>query len=247
MMMRMKAIHESQDPSTGRRPGGKKSQNRVLVLANNLPRGEWIERRIGCATDANILSACLTYRDGLERLSDVRPALVIMDVEDISIDPLHCLKQIKNALPETHVLVISRTGDATLASRSLRAGASAYLTAEEADALLDIAIAHIGSGSRYVSEEIMQGILHGMVESGSGENRLPIEVLSDREMVVFQLIGQGRTFREIADELGVNIKTVATHCNNIRRKLHSRDNRHLTRISRNWVAERDQREPSPKH
>ena len=84
----------------------------------------------------------------------------------------------------------------------------------------------------------MQGILHGMTENPECDTHIPVEVLSDREMMVFQLLGKGKCPRNIAEELGVNIKTVATHCNNIRRKLHTPDNRHLTKISLDWTAGR---------
>lgn len=164
--------------------------------------------------------------------------MVILDIQDTAIDPLQHIKQIKQSAPDITIVIIASDSNAALAQRALRAGASAYLTNEEAETMLATALEQVASGERFVSEEIMQGILHGMVEVSHGENRIPIEMLSDREMVIFQMIGHGKPFREIAEELNVNIKTVATHCNNIRRKLHSRDNRHLTRLCQSWVASR---------
>ncbi|MGA1194221.1 MAG: LuxR C-terminal-related transcriptional regulator [Kiritimatiellia bacterium] len=171
------------------------------------------------------------------------PEVALLDIQSHGFDLLYFIKQMKLKWPGIAIIVLTRDANASLARRALRAGASAYLTAEEAQALLPSAIETIAAGERFVSDNIMQGILHGMVETGRSENRLPIEMLSDREMVIFQMIGRGKSLREIADELNLNIKTVATHCGNIRRKLHSRDNRHLIRMSRDWVEEEQLQQP----
>ncbi|HMO52073.1 MAG TPA: response regulator transcription factor [Kiritimatiellia bacterium] len=233
----MNATPTSLRDETRNRAATSNADSRILIVTNNPEHAPWITRGLAKSVFAALPVDVITFKDDFDRIGSPSPALVVLDIEEIAADPLHYLKQIRQFAPEAGVLTISRIRNADLASRLLRAGSSAYLTDVEADELLPAALEHVAAGERFVSEEVMQGILHGMVETGMGENRLPIEMLSDREMVVFQLIGQGRTFREVADELGVNIKTVATHCNNIRRKLHSRDNRHLTRISRTWVAE----------
>jgi DNA-binding NarL/FixJ family response regulator len=164
--------------------------------------------------------------------------LLVIDAQDGNLDPLYWLKLIRQANPSAPILLIAASADPLLASRALRAGATAFLAPGEVTNLIDQAIEHIALGERFVSEDIMQGILHGMADTTEDENRLPVETLSDREMVVFQLLGKGKPVGRIAQELGVNIKTVATHCNNIRRKLRTPDNRHLTRLSQDWVTSR---------
>ncbi len=233
----MNSLEQDVDAIEGGVADHRRLPQRALVLSENLRHAERIRACIRSFGDVAVELAPL--KAGFDSAAVHSSELLVLDIEDVGVDPLFCIKQIKGIAPLASILVISSVHNLDLASRILRAGASAYLTAEEVDAWLQDAIGRVTSGERFVSDDVMQGILRGMVESGSGERRLPIEVLSDREMVVFQLIGHGRTFREIADELGVNIKTVATHCNNIRRKLHSRNNRHLTRLSRNWVAERN--------
>jgi DNA-binding NarL/FixJ family response regulator len=182
-------------------------------------------------------------REALMNTRQPRPAMVLLDIQSEGNDPLYFIKHLKQHWPDIAIIVLTGDTNASLAQRALRAGASAYLTAQEAHALLPDAVETIASGERFVSDDIMQGILHGMVENGRKESRLPIEMLSDREMVIFQMIGRGKPFRDIAGELNLNIKTVATHCNNIRRKLHSRDNRHLMRMSRDWVEEEQLQRP----
>jgi len=173
---------------------------------------------------------------GLIDLDTATAAWLILDFQDYHVDPLQCIKQARFFRPQSAIIVISNLHDSALASRALRAGANAYLTQAESATALESAIHRIAAGERFVSEEVMQEILQGMVDTTAGENHLPVESLSDREMIVFRLIGSGKTFREIADELNVSIKTVTTHGSNIRRKLESRDNVHLIRMSRAWVA-----------
>lgn len=165
--------------------------------------------------------------------------LVILDTEAGHLDPLYWIKQIHNSCPGAAVMLVAPSNDPNLASRALRAGANAYIASDLFDAQFQSALNLISMGERYVSEDVMQGILHGIVQTSSAESHVPVESLSDREMMVFQLLGEGKVIRTIADELGVNIKTVATHCNNIRRKLSTTDNRQLSELSRDWVAGRE--------
>jgi DNA-binding NarL/FixJ family response regulator len=224
---------KTSDPATTRIDAAK-----VVILADDQHRADLIRLTIGRTAFANAGIAIQPLKADLCFLEKPEPALIILDVQDVVVDPLQHIKKIKQAAPSSYIIMIVRESNAALAQRALRAGASAYLTGEESNRLLRLAIERVVSGERFVSEEVMQGILQGMGESNGHDERVPIEMLSDREMVIFQMIGQGKPFREIAGELGVNIKTVATHCNNIRRKIHSRDNQHLTHLCRRWIADR---------
>jgi DNA-binding NarL/FixJ family response regulator len=210
----------------------------ILVYADDKERSSHLEKLVHLSVKADFHIEKSTLKDGIHLAKERQPRMAILDIQDDRMDPLMFVKQIKQGAPEIRLIIIARDMNSALIQRALRAGASAYLTADEAETMLATALEQVLSGERFVSDDVMQGILHGMVESGPHEDRIPIELLSDREMVIFQMLGQGKPFREIALELNLNIKTVATHCNNIRRKLHSRDNRQLTRLSQHWVAER---------
>jgi len=207
-------------------------------MSDDAGRARNLQRLLSATLYAPLAVTIMTIKAGLEALRHALPALLFLDMQDRDADPLHGLKQVRNVVSDVPVILVTAGNDPIVASRALRAGASAYLAGEDLVAMLPSALEHVSVGERYVTEDVMQGILHDMVDSGEGESRVPVESLSDREMMVFQLLGRGKTLRHIADELGVNIKTVATHCNNIRRKLHTPDNRHLCRISRDWMANR---------
>jgi len=215
---------------------------RILILTSNELRGQIIAQKISRLETpfSGESTGVVSISQGLECIRHGKPKLIILDAEEPGIDPLQWIKQVRIVLPETPVMLITTTCDPMLASRSLRAGALAYLCSDEVNTLMGEAITKIASNERFVSENVMQGILHGIVETFHNESNLPIQLLSDREMMVFQLLGTGKAIRTIAGELGVNIKTVSTHCNNIRRKLQTPDNQRLSEISREWVIGRQE-------
>lgn len=210
---------------------------KVVIFADQAERAARLREQIASSKHGTCETQLMSLRSGIESLHPPMPELAILDVQETGIDPLHYIKQLQQVAPATRIVIISRASTATLAQRALRAGASAFLTNEEVEPMLIIALERIMAGERFVSDEIMQGILHGMVETGDDDDHVPVEALSDREMVIFQMVGLGKPFRQIASELNVNIKTVATHCNNIRRKLHRPDNRALMDLCQSWVKE----------
>lgn len=229
--------------STERSIAAGRASEALAIFADHRQRGLHLKAMLEQHQGRGFSIALHDVRDALINKRQPRPAMIILDVQSEGSDPLYYIKQLRQHWPGIAIITLARDSNASLARRALRAGASAYLTAHEAPALLPRAVETILAGERFVSDDVMQGILHGMVETGQKESRLPIEMLSDREMVIFQMIGRGKPFRDIAGELNLNIKTVATHCINIRRKLHSRDNRHLMRMSRDWVEEEQLQRP----
>jgi len=210
----------------------------VIVLSNNHSRTHHIAYALKGSVCAELPVIIDTLKSNLQQIGPDQRSLIILDVQDPAIDPLHELKRVRNINATSPLILLNAAADALVASRSLRAGAMVFLAAREFNTLFNTAIDKAMAGERFVSEEVMQGILHGMTESSESETHVPVEVLSDREMMVFQLLGKGKCPRNIAEELGLNIKTIATHCNNIRRKLHTPDNQHLTKICVNWTAGR---------
>lgn len=228
--------------TTGGSNSDEQPENTIIVLSNAPVRAQSIEQMLN-EIPAFQTDTVLTVpvKQKYEPHSAC-PRMIVLDDENGKMDPLQWVKQVHATCPDTALVLIAPTKDPMLASRALRAGANAYISGDEFDTILPEAFAHIGENERYVSEEIMQGILHGMVQTNDSETNLPVESLSDREMMVFQLLGEGKIVQKIAEELDVNIKTIATHCNNIRRKLNAADNHQLSHLSRDWVAGRDNAE-----
>lgn len=187
-------------------------------------------------TDKHRFSMAVSpHRQGVERARQIKPDLVILDVHFENSDPLNVVKFFRTELPELPLLLLSMDADAILAERALRAGANGFVVRDAIETDLLAATECLLNQQSYASEDVMQEILRGMMEAPQEATSLSIDLLSDREVVVFRFLGQGHTIREIADELDVNVKTVATHCKNIRKKLHVNSNKNLALAGTRWL------------
>ena len=163
-----------------------------------------------------------------------RPDLVLTDITLPDKNGLELIKDLRALQPELAILVISMHDESLFAERSLRAGARGYITKQEGGERLMQAIRQVLSGAIYVSATIAARI----VETFSGQPRSarsPISQLSDREFEVYQLIGQGKSTKEIASQLHLSDKTVAVHRGNIKRKLEITSAGELIHHAIRWV------------
>jgi len=160
---------------------------------------------------------------------------VIADISLNGTDGIELTKEIKARFPALPVLVLSVFDECLYAERALRAGASGYIMKEAGGENLLAAIRQIFSGQVYVSPRMAAQLLDsfsGRKTQGAGS---PLGKLPDREFEVFQLVGHGRSTREIAKQLGLSTKTVDVHRGNLKAKLELRDTTALVRHAVRWV------------
>ncbi len=136
--------------------------------------------------------------------------------------------------PDLPILVLSRHPESIYAERAIRAGARGYIMKEESTDLFLIAIRKVIGGELYLSEAIEKSILKKRIEPAKDEAFSQLSELSDRELEVFQLIGQGWQPRQIADRLNLSVKTVETYRTNIRLKLHLKSATDLIQFAIQW-------------
>jgi DNA-binding NarL/FixJ family response regulator len=145
-------------------------------------------------------------------------------------------KIIKAEQPELPILVVSMHDEALYAERALRAGARGYVMKREAlDSILS-AVRSVLAGEIYISSSMTKRMLFNHIQSG-GEARSAVERLTDRELEVFQLIGEGRDMHDIAHELHLSKKTVEAHRANIKEKLAVSSAREVVRYATQWVGQ----------
>jgi DNA-binding NarL/FixJ family response regulator len=120
------------------------------------------------------------------------------------------------------------------AERVLRAGARGYIMKQEGGKKLLEGIRQVLAGQIFVSERISSKLLETL-SGKKGHGTSPVETLSDREFEVFQLIGQGRSSREVAQQLRLSVKTVEVHRANIRRKMALKSGAELVRFAIRWT------------
>jgi DNA-binding NarL/FixJ family response regulator len=156
--------------------------------------------------------------DALTMIEKVKPDLAIVDLALRDSSGLDLIKDLQVRLPDLPVLVLSMREEGFYAERVLRAGARGYVAKEEGPKQLLEGVRRVLQGQVYVSDRIASKVMSKIV-SGADQTESPIGMLSDRELEVFELIGQGLPTREIAKRLHISSKTVDSHREHIKRKL----------------------------
>ena len=171
----------------------------------------------------------------LSLISRQVPDLVILDISLKRSNGLELIKSLKEIWPKLPVLVLSMHDEMLYAERSLRAGALGYITKEEATVNVLSAIRKVLRGQVYLSDRMagrmMKRMVGGVVEEGGSL----LEVLTDRELEVFQMLGRGLGTRQIAEELRLGIKTVESYRARIKEKLQLEDGNQLLQHAIQWV------------
>ncbi len=172
----------------------------------------------------------------LRRIEELKPDLIVVDISLNGPDGLDLLKNIRARDPNLPVLILSMLDESLYAERALRAGASGYIMKQEATERVLVAIRRILGGEVYVSDRMANRMLHRLVGGSRVEQRSPIADLTDRELEVFRLIGEGHGTRQIADELHISVKTVESYQSHIKEKLSLKNARELVQRAIQWTV-----------
>jgi len=184
--------------------------------------------------DLEVWGEAGTGAEAMELCQKGLPDLVILDLTLPDRNGLELIKDLRSFHPDLTFLVVSMHDEMMYAERVLRAGAKGYIMKEEAPEKLVSAIRQILKGEVFLSSNVASRILKRFAESGAKATS-PIERLTDRELEVFQLIGQGKGSREIAGQLNISVRTVDAHRAHIKEKLAFRDATELVHQAVRWV------------
>lgn len=161
--------------------------------------------------------------------------VAIIDISLGGTSGIELLKNIKVRYPKLLVLVLSMHDETVYAQRALRAGAAGYIMKQEATEKVLVALHKILNGEVYLSERLGNKMLNTLVGGRTSLNGSPIEELSDRELEVFGLIGQGHGTRPIAEKLHLSVKTIESHRAHIKEKLNLKNATELVHHAIQWV------------
>jgi DNA-binding NarL/FixJ family response regulator len=170
----------------------------------------------------------------MHAIAQLRPDIMILDISLSGPDGLELLKNIRASNPDLPVLILSMHDEAIYAERALRARANGYIMKQEATEKVLVAVRRILNGEVYLSERMSNKMLQQYIGGAPSMIQSRIASLSDRELEVFRLIGEGRATREIAEELHLSIKTVETYQAHIKEKLSLRSGRELIQHAIQW-------------
>ena len=172
----------------------------------------------------------------MRRIGELKPDLIVVDISLSGPDGLDLLKNIRALDPNLPVLILSMFDESLYAERSLNAGASGYIMKQEATERVLVAIRRILGGEIYVSDRMASRMLHRFVGGSRVGQPSPIAGLSDRELEVFRLIGEGHGTRQIAEDLHISMKTVETYQAHIKEKLLLKNARELVQRAIEWTV-----------
>ena len=197
---------------------------RVLIVDDHAVVREGLKRILELRGDIAVTGEAGTSDETLSKIRSNTFDIVVLDLALGRDHGIEVLKHIRSEQPKLPVLILSMQPEEHYAARMLKAGAAGYLSKESAPAELVNAVIKVSSGGRYVSPAIAERMAF---EIGTPTSDKPHERLSDREFQIFQMIATGKGLTEIANELGVSVKTVSTHRTRILAKLGIKNNAEL--------------------
>ena len=168
-------------------------------------------------------------------ISTLRPDIVVLDISLSGPDGLDVLKEIRTKTTNLPVLILTMHDESIYAERAMRAGANGYIMKQEATEKVLVAIRRILQGEVYLSDRLTNSMLRQYAR-GTTPQSSPLVNLSDRELEVFRLIGEGHGTRQIADDLHVSVKTIESYQAHIKEKLALRNSRELVQHAIEWTV-----------
>ncbi|HEY1174071.1 MAG TPA: response regulator transcription factor [Verrucomicrobiae bacterium] len=216
-----------------KKAAAEKAKKKILIVDDHPIMRQGLALLVRTDETLEVCGEAESASKAVEAAMRLKPDLVIADISLPGRNGLELIKDLHALQPGLPVLVVSMHDESIYAERVLRAGGRGYVMKGEGSQKLMTAIQQVLSGGIFVSQNISAQILE--LFSGRRSSASPVEKLSDREFEVFQLIGQGRSTREIAAELHISIKTVEVHRVNIKEKLDLKTASELIHYAVRWV------------
>ena len=208
---------------------------RILIIDDHPLVRTGFAQLIGDTHDLKVCGEAASMSDGLELATSLKPDLAIIDLSLAGGSGLDLIDHIKAHDPDILMLVASMHDEELYAERVLAAGARGYVNKQEAQDKIVQAIRQVLSGKVYLSERMTERMISGMID-GKSEKR-DIDTLSNRELQVFELIGQGIPTSKMARHLNLSVKTIETHQAHIKKKLGLNSAHELAHRAIRWIIE----------
>jgi DNA-binding NarL/FixJ family response regulator len=203
------------------------AKRKVFVVDDHAIVREGLTLLINREADLAVCGAADEMHSALRTIEALKPDILIVDISLNGPDGLDLLKTIRSKDPGLPVLILSMHDESIYAERALRAGANGYIMKQEATERVLVALRRILNREIYVSDRVANKMLQQYVGVSGSPRRSPLEDLSDRELEVLRLIGEGYSTREIAENLHISVKTVETYQGHLKEKLGLKNSREL--------------------
>jgi len=194
-------------------------KTKVLLVDDHPMVREWLATLINQQADLEVCGEAESAPKAMQIIGPAKPRVAIVDISMEGGSGIELIKNIRASYPDVMVIVLSMHDEVLYAERALRAGARGYIMKKEATKGVLQAIRCVLGGKLYLSDKMAMIMAEKFVDGRPKREGSVVELLSDRELEVFQLLGRGYSTRRIADELHVSLKTVQAFCARIKEKL----------------------------
>jgi DNA-binding NarL/FixJ family response regulator len=215
------------------------NKKKVVIVDDHPLFRERLAQLINHEPDMEVTGEADTAKDAIQLIRDTSPDLAIVDITLKESSGLELVKSIKALSIGVPVLVLSMHDESLYAERALRAGATGYITKQQAADEVLSAIRRVLTGEVYLSEKMTSGFLKSLTSTGVKSISRAVDRLTDRELEVLDLIGRGQTTRQVADKLQLGVATVDTYRARIKEKMNFRNAAELQHFAIRWVRERE--------
>jgi DNA-binding NarL/FixJ family response regulator len=220
---------------TVRRSPKNNKKSRILVVDDHPVVRQGLKLLINQEPELTVCGEAENPQKAFAAIQEQHPDIAIIDLSLAHSSGIDLIKNIKLRYPDLPILVLSMHDESLYAERALRAGARGYIMKQEAPEKVITAIREVLQGKLYVSDAMGAKLLKQFIDRRSTAAASSVELLSDRELEVFQLIGKGLGTRQISEKLNISIKTVEAYRANIKEKLKLTSSAELVQHAIHWV------------
>jgi DNA-binding NarL/FixJ family response regulator len=213
----------------------KRDPTRVLIVDDHPLLRKGVGQLIDQEKDLLVVGEAEDAHKAIAAIENTRPDVALIDITLNGASGIELVKDIKVRFPKLKMLMLSMHDESVYAHRALRAGASGYIMKQEGSEKVLTALRKVLRGEVYLSENMGNRMLHTLVNGRGTRTVSPVEALSDRELEVFNLIGQGHGTRAVAERLHLSVKTIESHRAHIKEKLNLQTAPELVHHAIQWV------------
>ena len=211
---------------------------RILVVDDHPLFQEALRELINREPGWEVCGKATDAPEAIRLVAEARPDLVIVDISLGETNGIDLIKQISSQNPDLPILVVSMHDESLYSERAIRAGAMGYVTKHEPPRVVKAAIQQVLAGELYLSHKMATSLLAKLIHGEADvPKETPFDRLTDRELEVFRLLGEGKGARQIAQQLNLSVATINSFRARIREKLHLKNSTELLLQAGNWVRE----------
>ncbi len=223
------------DEAASTQEGQAPQKSRVYIVDDHTMFREGLRQLIEYDPGLTVCGDAADAATAIQGIRQSRPDVVIVDITLADSSGLDLVKTLRSEQEDLPVLVVSMHEESLYAERALRSGAMGYVMKNEPARTVTAAIHSVLRGEMYLSKKMSTSVISRFVHGEAEKPMSPREILRDRELEVFRMLGQGKGTRQIAQDLGLSIPTIQSFRNRIKEKLHLNSAPDLVLHAIHWV------------